>query len=233
MWIVYLLPLPISPNNPRAPLLEELGYSDMRDSFEGMKIRSKEKAYNFPYLYDGDTQKTSLKYGPVATPQVYVFDKTRTLQYLGRLDGSEKPGTADAEDLRLAVDALLEGDLPKVPVTKTFGCSTKCGLHTGFNAKLNAELAQKSVEISKIDEEGIKALPKNESSNKLTMLNIWATWCGPGVIEYPEFINVHSKFKKRDFQFVTLSADSPTKENKVLQFLKRRKSRVKNYLFND
>ena len=38
----------ISPNSPNGLLLEELGYSDLNDDFENMKIRAKEKQYNFP-----------------------------------------------------------------------------------------------------------------------------------------------------------------------------------------
>ena len=43
----------ISPNDPKAIRLDELGYSDMSDTFNEMKIRHKQKKYNFPYLYDG------------------------------------------------------------------------------------------------------------------------------------------------------------------------------------
>ena len=224
--------LAISPNSPPGVLLEELGYTDLNDSFEEMKIRAKEKGYNFPYLYDGDTQATSLKYGPVATPHVFVFDKARILQYVGRLDAKEKPGAANAEDLRSAVDALLAGNLPATPVTKTFGCSTKWGWKNDQRKKVNAAWAAKPVALSTIDEAGIKNLLKNEDSKKLRLLNIWATWCGPCKVEYPEFINVHRMYKDRDFEFVSLSADKPTKEDKVLEFLEGRESAVTNYLFD-
>ena len=222
----------ISPNSPPGVLLEELGYTDLNDSFEEMKVRAKDKGYNFPYLYDGDTQEVSLKYGPVATPHVFVFDKARKLQYVGRLDAKEKPGSANAEDLRLAVDNLLEGKLPATPVTKTFGCSTKWGWKNKQREKVNAAWAKQPVAVSTIDEAGIKTLLKNEDSKKLRLLNIWATWCGPCKVEYPEFINVHRMYKDRDFEFVSLSADKPEKEEKVLEFLKSRESAVKNHLFN-
>lgn len=223
----------ISPNSPPGLLLEELGYTDLSDSFEEMKIRAKDKGYNFPYLYDGDTQEVSLKYGPAATPQAFVFDKDRHLQYVGRLDGKEKPGSANAEDLRAAVDALLEGKLPKTQVTKTFGCSTKWAWKSEHREEVNAEWAKNPVEITKTDEAGIKKLLENKDSGKLRLLNIWATWCGPCKVEYPEFINVHRMYKDRDFEFVSLSADNPSKEDKALEFLKSRNSGVKNYLFGN
>ena len=59
----------ISPNDPLAVRLDELGYTDLGDSFEDMKIRAKEKAITYPYLYDGETQKVSLAYGVLATPR--------------------------------------------------------------------------------------------------------------------------------------------------------------------
>src|SRR5918993_739710 len=64
----------ISPNDPGAVRLDELGYSDLGDSFEEMKLRAREKHYNFPYLYDGEKQAVAKAYGPVATPHVFVFD---------------------------------------------------------------------------------------------------------------------------------------------------------------
>src|SRR5713226_1143898 len=49
----------ISPNDPKAVRLDELGYTDLSDSLPEMKIRARDKGFKFPYLYDGETQKTS------------------------------------------------------------------------------------------------------------------------------------------------------------------------------
>src|SRR3954469_324362 len=48
----------ISPNDPEAVRLDELGYTDLGDSFQEMKIRAKDRGYSYPYLYDGETQTT-------------------------------------------------------------------------------------------------------------------------------------------------------------------------------
>ena len=223
----------ISSNSVLGVLPEELGYSDLGDSFEDMKVRVEEKGYNFPYLYDGDTQEVALKYGPVATPHIFVFDKNRNLQYVGRLDAVEKPGTANAEDLRNAVDALLSGTLPEVQKTKTFGCSTKWGWKFESKVKAEREWNEKPVELARINEAGIKTLLKNEDSKKLRLLNIWATWCGPCRIEYPEFINIQRMFAWRDLEFVSLSADNLKSEAKALEFLKSKYSAVSNYIFEN
>src|SRR5882724_7840137 len=71
----------IMPNDPLAIRLDELGYTDLGDSYVEMKIRARQKHYNFPYLYDGKTQSIAKAYGPVATPHVFIFDKERKLRY--------------------------------------------------------------------------------------------------------------------------------------------------------
>ena len=223
----------ISPNSPIGLLPEELGYTDLSDDFESMQIRYVDMNYNFPYLYDGDTHEYSLAYGPTATPQVFVFDKDRKLTYSGRLDASEKPGTANAEDLRMAIDKTLSGEAldPDKAITPAFGCSTKWAWKNEYTKKVNAEWKEKPVEVQKISPSGLANLLKNPTEN-LMLINFWSTWCGPCVVEYPEFIEIQRMYGGRDFQFVSLSMDNPNQEEKVLKFLKSKYSAVPNYLID-
>src|SRR5688500_16146314 len=116
----------ISPNDPESVRLDELGYTDLSDSFEEMKIRAEQKKFIFPYLYDGETQSVSKQYGPVATPHVFVFDKKRILRYQGRIDNMENPTkTPTSTDTRNVIDALLNNKTVRVASTKVFGCSVK------------------------------------------------------------------------------------------------------------
>ncbi len=114
--------LAISPNDPGAVRLDELGYTDLGDSFEDMKKRARAQGFNFPYLYDGETQETSRAYGAVATPHCFIFDASRTLRYRGRIDDSEV-GDIKSADARKAIEALLAGREIPVQTTKVFGCS--------------------------------------------------------------------------------------------------------------
>lgn len=221
----------ISPNSVRGLLLNELGYSDLGDSFDDMIVRSKDKNYNFPYLYDGDTHEVSLKYGPVATPQAFVFDKNRLLTYTGRLDKSEKPGTANAEDLRSAIDATLSNEKIENPSTKTFGCSVKWAWKDEYAIKINKEWQEKQVTLEDINEEGIKSL-FNNSSKKLRLINLWATWCGPCVQEYPSFVDIHRMYQGRDFEFISISADNMSSKEKAHAFLQKKASALTNYIYS-
>ncbi len=221
----------ISPNDPKAVNLGELGYSDLSDSFEEMQQRAKDKGYNFPYLYDGENQKVSISYGPIATPHVFIFDANRKLQYTGRIDANEKPGTGNSEDIKAALNAIVQGNKPPEPVTKTFGCSVKWSWKDEYNAKLYADWAKLPVTINDIDVEKAKELVANNNSGKLRLINIWATWCGPCVQELPDFITIDRMYRERDFEFVTISMDVQDKKAKALERLKKLEASNTNYLF--
>jgi peroxiredoxin len=222
----------IMPNDPQSVQLSELGYTDMGDSFEEMKIRAKEKKFNFPYLYDGDHETLAKAYGPIATPHVFIFDKERKLRYQGRIDDVEKPTkTPNNFDARNAIEALLAGKPVAVQTTKVFGCSIKWAEKEDLNKKADEEWAKEPVTLETINEAGIKDLVKN-NSDKLRLINIWATWCGLCIVEYPEFIVINRMYRGRDFEFISISADEPEKKEKALRFLQQKKSAAKNYIFN-
>src|SRR5499425_2602046 len=115
----------IQPNNPEAVRLDEMGYTDLGDSFEDMKVRAEFRHFNFPYLYDGETQKVSSAYGPSATPHLFIFDSDRKLRYQGRVDNNVREPLVTKRDARDAIDALLAGKSVSVAKTPSVGCSTK------------------------------------------------------------------------------------------------------------
>jgi peroxiredoxin len=221
----------ISPNDPLAVRLDELGYSDMSDSFAEMKLRAKDRKINFPYLYDGDQQKAARAYGPTATPHVFVFDKSRKLRYVGRIDNAEKPEKVTTRDTRNAIDALLAGKPVPVEKTKTFGCSIKWSDKREYVKSGLEQWAQEEVKLEPADEQGIQELARNSRSNKLRLINVWATWCGPCVVEFPELVAVNRMYRGREFEMVTISADSPDKHEQALAFLKKQQASSRNYIF--
>jgi peroxiredoxin len=221
----------ISPNDPLAVRLDELGYSDMGDSFEDMKIRTKDMEYNFPYLYDGEDQKVSHAYGPARTPHVYIFDSQRKLRYMGRVDDSEKPNLVKTEDARNAIEALLQGRKVPVDETPTIGCSIKWA-DKRESARRSLELwAREKVTVETVDAKSIKELIKDDS-DKLRVVYIWASWSGPSVEQLQEFVTMNRMYRRRDFELITISADSPKRRSKVLSALKKQQVSCKNLLFD-
>ncbi len=221
----------IAPNDPLSLRLDEMGYTDLGDTLEDMKIRAKDKGFNFPYLYDGDTEKTSRLYGPVSTPHVFIFDQMRKLRYQGWIDNSEKIGTATQHDARNAIEALLKGVPVPVENTKTFGCSIKWSDKEGGVKKYAEELALEPVKLESIDVAGVSLLAKNQTQ-KLRLINVWATWCAPCLVEIPELVKINQMYRQRDVEVITISADDADKRGKVLKALQERKASTRNYLFN-
>lgn len=221
----------ISPNDPQAVRLDEMGYTDIGDSFEEMKLRAAERKFNFPYLYDGQTEAVSRAYGPVSTPHVFIFDKERKLAYCGAVDNSEDPSKIKKSFVRDAIDAMLEGREIAIKKMKTFGCTIKWADKKYSAQKAFAEWAKEPVEVNLIDANGVREIMKN-NSGKLRLVNIWATWCGPCVIEMPELVNINRMYRGRAFEMVTISGDMPSKKDAVIKFLKDKQVSSTNYLFN-
>ncbi len=219
----------ISPNDPLAIRLDELGYTDLNDDFDAMKIRAKERGFNFPYLYDGDEQKVSKQFGPTATPHVFIFNKSRKLVYQGRIDNAEKSAKITIRDTRNALDALLKGKPAPVESTKTFGCSIKWADKRSSVTKAQQAWEQEKAEISPISLQEIAELMKNPSEDYI-LLNMWATWCGPCVVELPVLVDLHRMYRNRSFKLITISVDDMNNRERAHRFLQNRQASMTNYI---
>ena len=96
------------------------------DGPAGMAEEAKEVGYTFPYLFD-ETQEVAKAYGAACTPDFFLFDRERRLFYRGQMDGS-RPGNGvpvTGEDLRRALDAVLEGRPAPDIQRPSVGCNIK------------------------------------------------------------------------------------------------------------
>lgn len=216
----------INPNHPEGLSIDELGFSKYNDGFEDMKLYAADQQFDFPYLYDGDTQEVAKAYGCLATPHVFVFDADRKLRYKGRFDDSRFGGddsTVKSPDTRNAVAALLAGKDVPVAITNPMGCSTKWRSKQTAVAKKMADWDATPVDVAPIDAAGVAALRKN-GTNKVRLINVWATWCEPCVAEFPDLVDVARQYDMREFEFISISVDDPQNPVPVKQFLDKNKA---------
>ncbi|WP_397446858.1 thioredoxin family protein [Polaribacter sp. R77954] len=107
----------INPNDPKAV---------PEDSLAKMKVRAKEKGFEFPYLLD-EGQKVYPKFGASKTPHVYIVTKKdMKVQYIGAIDDSSRnPSAVTEKYVENAVEALLDGKKIEKTETRAIGCSIK------------------------------------------------------------------------------------------------------------
>ncbi len=219
----------IQPNSTKGLRLDEQGYTELGDSFEDMKVRAKERAFNYPYVDDGGTQATAKAYGCKATPHAFVFDASRKLCYAGRIDDSERPEYVKVQDLRNALDAMLAGKEVEVKTTPAFGCSTKWASKEDSVKKYMEKVASEPVSVTTIDEAGLAALAKNDSG-KLRLVNFWSTTCVPCLEEMPDLVDINRMYRHRAFEMVTVAANYPDEKGDVEKVLKKFACSSRNYL---
>ena len=142
----------------------------------------------------------------------------RKLRYVGRIDDSDVK-TVTSHDTRNAIDALLAGK--PVPVEKTrdvrlldqvvrqAGGRRASRWRSGTRSRSSCRRSTKPA---------WRKLVKNDT-DKLLVVNVWATWCGPCVAELPEFVTMHRMYRKRNFQMVTISMDEPEQKDAALKVL--------------
>jgi peroxiredoxin len=210
----------INPNTPGAVRLDELGYTDVTDSMPEMKIRAAFRGIAWPYLYDGDTQAVSMKFGAVATPHIFIFDQERKLRYQGRIDDNQREELVKVQDARVAIDALLAGKPVPVTETRAFGCTTKwMSVATGVEQEW-ARIQKEPVTVDMVGVNELKALRAN-GTDKVTVVSFWNTGSQASLDQFFAFETTFRMFRRRAFNLVTVSTDAPEKSAAVLDVLRK------------
>ncbi len=98
--------------------------SNKQESVEEIKEHAKKNNLNFIILKDVNNIIAD-KFKASVTPEVFVLNSNLEILYHGRIDDSRKEEEVKSEDLRNALNEILEGKKVTITETKAFGCTIK------------------------------------------------------------------------------------------------------------
>ena len=152
------------------------------------------------------------------------------LRYTGRIDDGEKPGTAKTHDTRNALDALWQANPCRWRKQRLLAAPSNGRTSGSMLTRRLEEWAKEKVSIEELDLDQLKTLLKNDGIN-YKLINVWATWCGPCVTEFPEFVNMNRMYRNREFEMISISMDELNRKPNALNFLTKKQASMKNYIF--
>ena len=78
----------------------------------------------------------------------------------------------------------------------------------------------------------LKAL-RTGAGSRLRLINFWATWCAPCIVEFPEFVTINRMYRHRDFEFVSVALNRPDERTNVVAFLTQEQASNRNLILAD
>jgi thiol-disulfide isomerase/thioredoxin len=88
-----------------------------------------------------------------------------------------------------------------------------------FVSQLPVQGAETKPQLQPITIEALKS--RIQQSQQNTLVNLWATWCGPCVKEFPVFLELQES--KKNLDVILVSMDYESQKSEVLEFLKKQK----------
>jgi len=89
---------------------------------------------------------------------------------------------------------------------------------------------KKIPELLSINEKQVTELKASLKGN-VVLVNLWATWCGPCVKEFPHLLKLQNLYEEKGVKVVFISVDEPEDtENAVRPFLQKQKVTFTTYI---
>ncbi|MFN0122213.1 MAG: redoxin domain-containing protein [Blastocatellia bacterium] len=202
-------------------------FSNVNEPLETVRAKAAQQRYKFPVLWDENHAVADL-YAARSTPEMFLVDGEGVLRYHGRIDNSPEPARVKQHDLRRALDEVLAGKTVTVTETRAFGCAIK---RTGAAApKGRVANSAAGPQVSLLTPAAATKLLE-EAKGSVLVVNFWATWCGPCVAEFPEFVRLDQKYRARGVRVVGINADEPGElKSKIVPFVRKQKAAFEIYV---
>lgn len=137
-------------------------------------------------------------------------EKTALLGYV-----KANPGTVIAVDALQSYAGSMPEDVKSVEdIFKTLAPRVQESTHGKAFAKVitgwkNTAIGAQAPEFTQNDTEG-KPVKLADFRGKYTLIDFWASWCGPCRAENPHVVKAYEKYKSKNFEILGVSLDQPT-----------------------
>lgn len=84
-------------------------------------------------------------------------------------------------------------------------------------------------ELEEIGHEALQQLIAERDAN-VTVVNFWATWCGPCREEFPDFVQLDRDYEEQGVDVLFVSMDFPDEQEAILDFLNQQGWEQPSYL---
>tara|TARA_B100001093_G_scaffold368477_1_gene353411 strand:+ start:2384 stop:3490 length:1107 start_codon:yes stop_codon:yes gene_type:complete len=204
----------VSPNNEKALLPDELAYSDVGDSLKEMRIRSMERDFDFPYLYDGVKQSISNQLSAKSTPHAFLFNKAGKLIYDGRIGDYNEPNNLNKSDLYHTYREAKNNNYINQVNTKVHGTAIKTKKDIFIANEVRRRYSEESVKIRSINQQTLKFFLKY-NLGKTTLFYLWSTKDESSRENLLILSEIYKIFRKRGLKLYTINVDKDLKETKL------------------
>lgn len=96
-------------------------------------------------------------------------------------------------------------------------------LAKGEMAKLTFPAEAGPAPVTSFQDADGKPVRLADFQGKVTVVNLWATWCGPCVIEMPSIQRLYDRYRDAGLKVVAVAVDDPGYEQRVLDFVAEHK----------
>lgn len=230
-WIGYKLKLFVfSPNFENAILPDELAYSDYGDSFHEMKLRAKKENYNFPYIYDGESQIVTNSLQANITPTGYLFSQDGKLVYSGKIGNYMRPNEPNKTHLEKTINHLINGYEIKFNKTKVYGTAIKFPKDMKIAESVLKRHSQETVNLYFAESKKINFF-LNQKTKFPKLFYFWQTTNDHKTVEknLKVICDIFKKFRKRGLKVFTVCICNEVQSRKAHQILKNKELSALNY----